>query len=136
MTLLSRALSSCEGAASAPALVVNGWTLLGGSLFLDQIDRLNKAGKAEEPNYAGSVQGANTKLLEHLLHLAFYAVAENPESTAFRQGRTMGRPYTHWYRAKTGNGRYRLFFRFSTRERIIVFACERPQDIAHLRRSR
>lgn len=34
----------------------------------------------------------------------------------------MGRPYTHWYRAKTGSGRYRLFFRFSTRERIIVFA--------------
>lgn len=68
------------------------------------------------------MQGANTKLLAHLLHLAFHAIPDNPESSAFRQGRTMGRPYTHWYRAKTGNGRYRLLFRFSTRERIIVFA--------------
>lgn len=107
---------------SAPAIVVNGWTLLGGPLFLDQIDRLNKAAKAEEPNYTGTAQGANTKLLAHLLRLAFYAIPENPESPAFRQGLTMARPYTHWYRAKTGNGRYRLFFRFSTRERIIVFA--------------
>lgn len=102
--------------------MVNGWTILGGALFLAQIDRLNAATKAEEPNYPGSVQGPNTKLLAHLLRLAFYSIPESPDSPAFRQGKTMGSAYTHWRRAKTGNGRYRLFFRFSISAKIIVYA--------------
>jgi len=106
----------------AAAVVVNGWTILGGTLFLDQIERLNTAARAEEPHYSGSVQGPNTKLLAHLLHLAFHVIPEKPESASFRQGKTLGPPYSHWRRAKTGNGRYQLFFRFSTRERIIVYA--------------
>jgi len=68
----------------------DGGTILGSALFLEQIGRLNTAAKAEEPNSTGSVQGPNTKLLAHLLRLAFYAIPENPDSPAFRQGTTTG----------------------------------------------
>lgn len=40
----------------------------------------------------------------------------------FRQGNTLGDNRKHWFRAKFGNGRYRLFFRFDSRAKVIVYA--------------
>jgi toxin YhaV len=35
---------------------------------------------------------------------------------------TLGENRKHWFRAKTGNDRYRLFYRFQSSARIIVYA--------------
>lgn len=40
----------------------------------------------------------------------------------FRQGGTLGDDHKHWFRAKFGNGRYRLFFRFDSRAKIVIYA--------------
>lgn len=107
----------------APAPVeVNEWLLLAHPLFLGQMKRLDAAAKAESKNFSAGNPGPNTKLLGHILELAFYSIPANPSSPAFRPGKALGDTYKHWSRGKTGNGRYRLFFRYSTARKIIIYA--------------
>jgi toxin YhaV len=116
---------------TAPTVAVNtqtgrgveafGWTILAHPLFLDQIERLVAAVEAEASGLTGQA-GPNAKLLAHLLDLAFEKIPRDPGNTAFRQGGTLGDDRKHWFRGKTGNGRYRLFYRFQSGARIIVYA--------------
>jgi toxin YhaV len=48
-------------------------------------------------------------------------VPRDPNSSEFRQGNTLGPDNRHWFRAKF-HGRYRLFYRFSTQQRFIIYA--------------
>lgn len=104
-----------------PGVEAFGWTILAHPLFLDQIERLVAAAEAEASGLTGHV-GANAKLLAHLLDLAFDKIPRDPGNAAFRQGGTLGDNRKHWFRGKTGNGRYRLFYRFQSAARIIVYA--------------
>ena len=47
-------------------------------------------------------------------------IPRDPSAPEFRQGDTLGLDNRHWFRAKFHH-RYRLFFRFSTRDRVIVY---------------
>ena len=99
----------------------NGWTLLAHPLFLQQIEKLTVAAEAErrkEPR----TPGPNAKLLAHILDLALEKIPQDPASPAYRHGGALGDERKHWFRAKTGNGRYRLFYRFQSSARLIVFA--------------
>jgi toxin YhaV len=113
--------------APAPALfpVVQGWTLAFHPCLLDQVERLVAAAD-EEVKRAGrsaaSRPGPNQKLLAHVLDLMFEAIPRDPNAPEYRLGRTLGREHAHWRRAKTGGGRYRVFFRFRSDARLIVFA--------------
>jgi len=100
---------------------VLGWTILAHPLFLAQIEKLLVAAEDEEPDLGGG-RGPNTKLLAHLLDLAFDKIPREPGSSAFRHGGTLGEGRKNWFRAKTGNGRYRLFYRFDSSTRLIVYA--------------
>jgi toxin YhaV len=95
----------------------SGWIILAHPLFLTQIERLVAAAKAERP-----ANGPNTELLAHLLDLAFDKIPADPGNPAFRQAGALGNNRKYWFRAKTGNGRYRLFYRFQSSARIIVYA--------------
>ncbi len=66
--------------------------------------------------------GANANLLTALRRLIFEAVPEDPARAEHRQGTTLGAERKHWYRAKFGGGRFRLFFRYDSKSRIIVYA--------------
>ena len=103
-------------------LQINGWTILAHDLFLDQIERLTDAVEAERAGSASLGQSANAKLLANLLDLAFEKIPADPANRAFRHGGTLGPNTRHWFRGKTGNGRYRLFYRFHSGAKIIVFA--------------
>ncbi|KXV79940.1 toxin, partial [Acetobacter malorum] len=35
---------------------------------------------------------------------------------------TLGKAHKHWFRAKFGNGRFRLFFRYDSATKVIIFA--------------
>lgn len=61
-------------------------------------------------------------MLAHLLDLAFDKIPRDPANARYRQGSTLGGGRQHWFRGKTGNGRYRLFYRYQTSARIIVYA--------------
>ena len=100
---------------------VMGWTILAHPLFLSQIEEVVVAAEQEELETAGS-HGPNTKLLAHLLDLAFDKIPRDPGSATYRHGGALGGDRKNWFRAKTGNGRYRLFYRFQSSARLIVYA--------------
>jgi toxin YhaV len=105
--------------------VVQGWTLAFHPCLLDQVESLVAAAK-EEVKRAGrsgaNRPGPNQKLLAHVLDLMFEAIPRAPNASEYRLGHTLGREHAHWRRGKTGGGRYRLFFRFRSDARLIVFA--------------
>lgn len=104
-------------------IVVNGWQLFAHPLFLDQLETLTGAVervRAKDPR--GWRKNANAKLLAALRQLAFETIPQDPSRSEYRQGGTLGDDRKHWFRAKFGAGRFRLFFRYSTRAKIIVFA--------------
>lgn len=113
-------------AAAADSLpVVQGWTLAFHPCLLDQVERLIVVAE-QEVRRAGrsgaNRPGPNQKLLAHVLDLMFEAIPRDPNAPEYRLGHTLGRDHAHWRRAKTGGGRYRLFFRFRSDARLIVFA--------------
>lgn len=110
------------GASAATVPTVNGWIILLHPLLLDQLERLTSAAEAEVTGNPDGPHGPNGKLLGHLLDLMFDRIPQNPGAPAYRQGKTLGRELTNWFRAKTGNGRYRLFYRYDSGAKVIVFA--------------
>jgi toxin YhaV len=110
-------------------LVVNGWQIFAHPLFLDQIETLIAAverAKAKDP--AGFQKTANAKVLAALRKLVFETIPSDPTRADYRQGATLGADRKHWFRAKFGGQRFRLFFRYSTAARVIVFAWVNDAD--------
>ena len=104
-------------------LAVNGWQLFAHPLFLDQLDKLAAAvERARTKDPRGWRKSANAKLLAVLRQLVFETVPQDPTRAEYRQGSTLGDARKHWFRAKFGNGRFRLFFRYSTSAKVIIFA--------------
>jgi toxin YhaV len=97
-------------------IVKNGWTLFAHPLLLDQLDTLERnAGKERNP------QGDATKVLAWLTRAIFDEIPQDPTLAGYRQGHTLGKGNTHWFRDKYA-GRFRLFFRYDSKSKIIIFA--------------
>ncbi len=104
-------------------IAADGWTIFAHPLLLDQLGRLTAAvekAKARDPD--GYARTADAKLLAMLRRLIFEIVPQDPTRAAYRQGETLGASRKHWFRAKFGNGRFRLFFRYDSKAAIIIFA--------------
>ena len=52
----------------------------------------------------------------------FEPIPRDPNAAEYRLGRTLSREHAHWWRGKTGGGRYLVFYRFRSDARLIVFA--------------
>jgi toxin YhaV len=102
------------------AIVAHGWTLLPHPLLIAQLDTLTRAAELEPAPPAAP--GPNRKLLAHVRDLMFNEIPQRPGAPRYRHGGTIAGGHREWFRGKTGNGRYRLFFRFDSRVRIIVYA--------------
>jgi toxin YhaV len=108
-----------------PFPVAQGWTLAFHLCLLDQLERLVAAAEeeVERSGRSDSTQPRpNQKLFGQVLDLMFEAIPRDPNGPEYRLGHTLGREHAHWRRGKTGGGRYRLFFRFRSDARLIVFA--------------
>ncbi|MNV78106.1 Toxin YhaV [compost metagenome] len=57
-----------------------------------------------------------------MVQLVTVNVPSDPTASIYRQGATLGDDRKHWLRAKFGNGRFRLFFRYSSTNKVIIFA--------------
>ncbi|MET0395430.1 MAG: type II toxin-antitoxin system YhaV family toxin [Longimicrobiaceae bacterium] len=102
---------------------MDGWTLLFHPLLLDQMERLVAAAERERAKQVpGGTEGPNTKLAAAIRHLVLHEVPEDPSRPKYRHGGTLGGGLKHWLRAKFGNGRFRLFFRYRKDVRLLVFA--------------
>ena len=100
----------------------HGWTLLFHDCLIAQLTRLHLAvERARSQGAEGFESNANVKLFNALADLIFERVPTDPNRTEYRQGNTLGLPFRHWRRAKIGR-RFRLFFRFDSRSRIIIYA--------------
>jgi toxin YhaV len=103
-------------------VVVNGWRLFAHPLFEQQLRRLVEqveALAAEDP--IGFKQQPAAKLLATINRHIREIIPKDPNAAEFRQGNTLGPDNRHWFRAKF-HERYRLFYRFSSKEKIILYA--------------
>lgn len=104
------------------SLVVNGWTVFCHPLFLDEIDSLIEQVEVLKEKDPQNFAKKNTaKRLAAISKLAFEVIPRNPSLPDYRQGDTLGSDHKHWFLAKFFQ-RYRLFFRFVSASKIIVFA--------------
>lgn len=104
-------------------LAVNGWVLLAHPLFLGQLSDLFGAVEAARKKDASTYRSTpNAKVLAALFKLVFEKIPADPTLPEYRQGDSLGEVRRHWFRAKFGRQRFRLFFRYDSKARIIVFA--------------
>ena len=127
---------AAKPAASPPLIVVNGWKIYAHPLFIDQFETLVmevEQLRAADPD--GYREKKKTKLLAAIQKMAFEVIPQNPAHQMFLQGNTLGQAYRHWYRGKFFEGRYRLFFRFSSATKTIVLCVgQRRRKPANLRK--
>jgi toxin YhaV len=100
----------------------HGWTLLLHDGVVEQLRKLHAATvRAQHNDPLGFEGNASVKLFRALSRLIMEIVPSNPARDEFRQGNTLGPEYRHWRRAKIGR-RFRLFFRYDSKARVIVYA--------------
>lgn len=98
-----------------------GWRLFVHQLFREQLERLTLRVErlaAQQPDQYESHPSA--KLLSTIRRLILEVIPGEPTAPEFRLGNTLGPDNRHWFRAKF-HQRYRLFFRFSSRHKIIIY---------------
>lgn len=118
-------------------MVVNGWTLMVHELFAVQYAELVAAVEKERARDPGEyLHSQAAKRLKAVSDLVRVKVPANPLNPDYRQGHTLGDGHTHWFRAKFGNGRYRLFFRFSSATKVIIFVWFNDQQTLRTYRSK
>ena len=103
-------------------MVVNGWRLYVHPLFDQQLRRLVEqveALAAKDP--IGFKEQPAAKLLATINRHIREIIPRDPNAAEFRLGNTLGADNRHWFRAKF-HERYRLFYRFSSKERVILYA--------------
>ena len=103
-------------------MIVNGWSLYAYELFDQQLQRLEDRVQAlatRQPVHYKDQPAA--KLLAAIHRLIFEIIPRDPNALEFRQGNTLGPDNRHWFRAKF-HQRFRLFYRFSSRDKVIVYA--------------
>ena len=100
----------------------HGWNLLFHECLSEQLKKLHAAAeRAQQQDPLGYQSNANVRLFAAISQLIFDVVPSDPNREEYRQGNTMGTEFGHWRRAKIGR-RFRLFFRFDSKTRIIIFA--------------
>ena len=100
----------------------HGWTLLFHDCLIDQLRKLHNAvQRARRNDPKGFASNANVKLFHALSRLMLEVIPQDPSRDAYRQGGTLGPRYRHWRRARIGR-RFRLFFRYDARAKVIVYA--------------
>ena len=99
-----------------------GWTLLFHDCLIDQLRKLNRAAQRAKRNEPATfASNANVKLFRRLSRLMLEVIPQNPSRDEYRLGSTLGTRYRHWRRARIGR-RFRLFFRYDAKARVIVHA--------------
>ena len=106
-------------AASTALPEAHGWSILMHPLLLDKIEALTAVVERDRAKDPDGGPGPNAKLLGHLLDLMFDKIPQRPGDAIYRGGDSLP---AGWFRGKTGNGRYRLFYRFDSTTRLIVYA--------------
>lgn len=98
-----------------------GWSLMVHPLFHDQLEQLTAGVErlaSQQPHRWQSHPAA--KLLATIRRYILEIIPRDPNAPQFRLGNALGADNRHWFRAKF-HRRFRLFFRFSSRYKMIVY---------------
>jgi toxin YhaV len=107
----------------------HGWQLYAHPLFLDQLERLlASVERARRSDPDGWQDKTDARLLAALTSLVLDRIPRAPLSPEFRQGNTLGKDRRHWFQAKFGGNRFRLFFRADSQAHVIVYAWVNDRD--------
>ncbi len=97
------------------------WRLFVHPLLQAQLEKLtDRVARLATEDPRGYSSHPAAKLLATINHYIRDVIPRDPNSPGFRQGNTLGPDNRHWFRAKF-HGRYRLFFRFSTQQKFIIY---------------
>ncbi|MCF7777444.1 type II toxin-antitoxin system YhaV family toxin [Sulfitobacter sp. M220] len=100
---------------------MNGWRVLSHPAINEQLLKLIEA--TLKAKARGTIHSdPNAKLLAAIVQLMFTDVPGNPAANKYRQGKTLGNGRKHWFRAKFGRNRFRLFYRYSSPHKTIIYA--------------
>ncbi|HEY1946470.1 MAG TPA: type II toxin-antitoxin system YhaV family toxin [Bryobacteraceae bacterium] len=103
-------------------MTANGWKVFIHPLFQQQLLRLvTQVEVLEKKDPVGYKEQAAAKLLATINRYIREIIPRDPNAAEFRQGNTLGPGNRHWFRAKF-HERYRLFYRFSSKEKVIIYA--------------
>jgi toxin YhaV len=103
-----------------PPLVIEGWTLYVYPAFAERWRALREAvSRRREQDPEGYRNSEVAKFLQALRRVVLQEIPRDPSDERFQQGNTLGKAHRHWRRAKFLQ-RFRLFFRFHSKARIIV----------------
>ncbi|WP_312983701.1 type II toxin-antitoxin system YhaV family toxin [Atlantibacter sp.] len=101
--------------------VETSWRVYEHPCFVAQVKALRDEVAALKNHCPGDYQNKSATKLLAAINKTRKAISTDPTQEKFRLGDTLGAGYKHWFRAKF-LGQYRLFFRYSLRERIIILA--------------
>ena len=100
----------------------NGWELLFHTAFLDALNRQKIAARESEGNKLPDEKySLEMKVLRSMYAQVFEVVPRNPGDPSFRLGTSLGPNFKHWLRSKFRE-QYRIFFRYSSKSGVIVYA--------------
>lgn len=101
----------------------NGWTLYQHPAFREQIDVLvaDVEQLAKTLPREDFLQHAKARYLARVQKIVLEDVPNDPASKIYQLGNTLGTERRYWRRAKF-NQRFRIFFRFHSKARIIIYA--------------
>ena len=115
----------------------NGWTIYLHPAFrmpfdalTAEVDRLQ-----HELDVKAFTEHPKARLLARIRKLVLDDIPNDPGSPAYELGNTLGPSYRHWRRAKF-NERFRLFFRFRTDAKVIVYGWMNDQNTLRARGAR
>lgn len=97
------------------------WQLFAHPAFSEPFNNLVAEVEAlKRKDAAGYLSHPKTKLLRRILDLIETEIPRDPGAREYNLGNTLGSQYRHWRRAKF-LGRFRLFFRYSSAHRSILY---------------
>lgn len=101
---------------------VNGWELFAHQLLLEQLEKLRAAVEKEQAKKPKDYRSsANFKVLAAVCDLMFVTIPADPTRLEYRQGDTLGADRKYWFRVKFGGQRFRLFFRYDSKAKVILY---------------
>ena len=100
----------------------HGWTILLYPAFRSQLLILwKRVSRVQEQNSTSWQSNGHAKLLKRIVEIILHEVPAAPDSSTFEQGNTIGKDARGWRRAQF-LGRFRLFYRFNSRSKVIIYA--------------
>lgn len=107
---------------------VNGWMLVAHPVFITQLEALPARVATARRRHPGQWRTRNDfKRLAAIVRLALVDIPRDPSAAEYRQGSALGPGHRHWFRARFYQ-QYRLFFRFDSKARVIVYAWVNDED--------